>query len=116
MTIELAAQHEEARIAAREVELANRMADVLNRQYPGHLWMVHASIKGGVVHIRNLYLSGKWGFVVKLADVLADVENKQLMRAAGELLERYRLRRGALNMAEYTGLKTDFAGNPIADH
>jgi hypothetical protein len=106
----------EAQRAVCEQGMANVMATVLNKAYPGHLWAVNVDIAGGVVHIRNLFLSGRWGFVVKLADVQDDVENKQLMRAAGELLERYRLRRGAMNDAEYMGLNTDFAGNPIADH
>lgn len=106
----------EALRAVREHEMANRIATVLNGKYPGHAWAVNVDISGGVVHIRNLFLSGRWGFIVKLVDVQNDVGNKQLMRAAGELLERYRLRRGAMNDAEYMNLKTDINGNPIADH
>lgn len=112
--IEQAENIERARTAAREIEMANRLADTLNQVYPRHLWAVNVDLRGGVIHIRNLFLSGKWGFLLKIADYLAD--EKRLTMAAGELLERYRLHRGSFKEDEYHGLYLDFAGNPMADH
>ena len=48
-----------------EMELAEMMAQGLHKMYPGHLWAVNVS--GTVVNIRNLALSGEFGYVLHLA-------------------------------------------------
>lgn len=99
----------------REMQMSNRMADLLHRHYPGYKWAVRVNIDGGIVTVLNLMLSGRWGFVIKLIELQEDVGDKKLVRAGGELLERYRLSRGAMNESEYMNLKLDHTGNHIAD-
>ena len=64
--------------------------------------MVHATV-----------LSGRWGFVLK-EDQL-DPDYKSVMRAGGEILERYNVRRGAASTDEIKNLDRDFSGNIIVE-
>lgn len=80
-------------------------------KYPGYPWLVQ--VDGGVATIRNLALSGKWGFVIHQNKI--DNDFKAITRAAGELLERYNLTRGAINLDQVADLKRDFSGEVIHD-
>lgn len=103
-------------VAANEMVIAKDMADILHNAYPRHIWAVNVDRAGGVAHVRNLALSGQWGFVIKLPDVYSASEMKrQVLQAGGEILERYRVKRGALDWDRIDELQTDVAGNPIAD-
>jgi len=72
--------------------------DILNdlhQAYPHHRWFVR--IDGGIVVIYNYMISGKWGMVHQLNDIMHDATKRRrdVQRAAGELLERANLRRQA---------------------
>ena len=94
---------------ARDITLANNISAVLHKKYPGHLWGVNVDGKNGVAQIMNLALSGRWGFMIKIREI--DTEYRAIMRAGGELLERYNLSRGRLNEKEYQLLEKDKFGN-----
>lgn len=111
----LEAQDEGATATLAEYDLARRMAEVLHTHYPGHLWGVSADMHAGIAKVFNLRLSGQWGFIIKLGDLLHDVDMKSVIRAGGELLERYKMRRGMFDAAAYNDLPVDFAGNHLAD-
>jgi hypothetical protein len=100
-------------IEANDYILARNMAETLNRHYPGHLWAVTCEGDKGIATVRNLRLSGRWGFILKLREM--DKNMRCVMRAGGELLERYRLARRAFNQDHYEALPTDFAGQLKAD-
>lgn len=103
-------------VAANEMVIAREMADILHTTYPGHVWAVNVDRSGGVAHVRNLALSGQWGFVLRLPDIYSASEmRREVVRAGGEILERYRLKRGQMDWERYDELKTDVAGRPIAD-
>lgn len=74
--------------------MAAQMVHDLCLAYPGHGWFV--DIKGGVVHIKDLDLNDKWGMCIHYSQVKADANDRkrQVLRGAGELLERANLRRG----------------------
>ena len=99
----------------RENEIAKNVAECLQGLYPDHQWACNADLMGGVVHIYNLNLSGKWGFLMKVKDVIEDGWKKRIRDAGGELLERYNLSRGRLNIAQYEALPTNTFGEHIAD-
>lgn len=91
--------------------LAKNAADGLDRHYPGHLWAV--DVNGGVLNIRNLMLSADMGWRIKVPKVYSASElHQRVIRAGGEILERFGLSRGRLREAEYAGLKTRFDGTP----
>lgn len=103
-------------VNARELVLAKQMADTLHKHYPGHLWAVSVSEAQGMADIRNLMLSGNWGFRLKLADhYTASDWDKQVRTAGGELLERYRIARARADNEALAFLPTDFAGRHKAD-
>ncbi len=99
-----------------DILMAKTMAEALHQAYPGHLWAVSCDGKTGMADVRNMALSGNWGFRLKLNQIYSASEfKKNVLRAGGEILERYRLARGKANQDEYSDLKTDFAGHFKAD-
>ena len=82
----------------QDLGLAKDIAETLHQTYPGHLWAV--SVKGGAVFIKNLYISDKFGMVLHYNNIKGDAgaRKKRVINAAGEFLERARMKRGA-----YTG-------------
>lgn len=97
-------------VAANEMVLAKSMADTLHKHYPGHMWGVN--VEGGVANVRNLSLSGEFGFRVRLPEIYSASQfDKQIMRAGGEILERFRVSRGTKGLEQAACLPTDYAGN-----
>lgn len=89
-------------------------AELLNKHYPGHLWAVNCD--GKFLDVKNLYLSGQWGFRLKVDFLHSGSDlDKKVVRAGGELLERYRLKRGRFDVGQYSQLKTDSVGRIQAD-
>ncbi len=96
-------------VDANEFVTCRSVAETLHKHYPGHQWAVNMS--GGVLYVRNMELSGQWGFVIDYVSIYsaADLE-RQAMRAGGELLDRYKVHIGAMRDDEITELPTDFRG------
>lgn len=103
------------RVSLFELNLAKQMAEALHQHYPGHLWGVCVNERAGMADIRNLALSGQYGYRLKLADQSTASDWKDMtVRAGGEILERFNVARGkatdALNI-----LPVDLAGRPLFD-
>ena len=94
-----------------DMDEAKRIHDKLTKHYPGHMWAVN--VNQGVAFIKNLMLSGNWGFIIKLKDI--DNDYKKVIQAGGEILERYNVSRGRLKEQEILNLDRDFALRPIGD-
>ena len=73
---------------------AHQVLGVLCAAYPGHPWAV--LVRGGVIFIRHLELGNGWGMNVKFSAVQHDaaVFKREIIRGAGEWLERAGLVRG----------------------
>lgn len=67
---------------------AKRAAESLTTTYPNHSWWVEC--KGGILFIKHFGISAKIGMVrhLKSLDTSAKVFEREIARAAGELLER----------------------------
>lgn len=101
-------------LSANDYVLAKGMADTLHKHYPGHLWAV--TCDNGLATVRNLALSGEWGFVLKVPAIYsASSFDKDVIRAGGEILERYRVSRGVVRPDQIADMKTDFSGRIVAD-
>ena len=87
--------------------MAKEMLEVLNVAYPNHSFWVR--IDGGVVVIKHFSISGTCGMVRKYRDLCGDslARKREVIRAAGELLERAGLRRGAYEAQLVTNLERD---------
>lgn len=81
-----------------EANLAKEVLSVLDEFYPGFSW--HVLVRQGVMQIKNCSWSGTWGMVRKLKDVNYDamVLKRDVIRAAGEFLERANVKRGKRDM------------------
>ncbi len=94
-------------MTATQVTLAKNVAERLHKHYPGHQWAVE--VKDSTINVFNLALSGRWGFVMHISKI--DGKFNSVVKAGGELLERYRVTRGAVKIDEIASLKRDFTGN-----
>lgn len=98
-------------ISANDLVLAKSMADTLHKHYPGHFWAVHVDSWSGLATVRNMMLSGDWGFILKLGRIYSATQfDKAVVNAGGELLERYRVSRGRIDEEKLAYLPVDFSG------
>lgn len=79
----------------RDEPLAEQMLADVCHAYPGHAWFV--LIRGGIVQVKNLDWSDKWGMAMHYSQIKGDAaeRKKALIRQAGEFLERGNAIRGA---------------------
>ena len=90
---------------------ARNVAEALEKKYPGWLWAVTAD--HGVVTVKSMLLSGNWGFI--LHENKIDNDYKSVIRAGGEILERYNQHRGRFNQTKYSDLTMDRKGQLSGD-
>lgn len=85
---------------ADETMAKGMLADLV-QAYPGHAWFV--AIKGGVVHVKDLDLNDKWGMCLHYSQVKGDANERKrdVLRAAGEFLERANVARGAKQAGQH---------------
>lgn len=89
-----------------DISLAKRIADILDRHYPGHAWVVEVIHTQGVVRVRNFMLSQKFGMVLHLRGVKAVSDwERDIVRAGGEFLERWQIHRGRFRIEDYAHIK-----------
>lgn len=94
--------------------LSRRILEVLQRHYPGHRWVVEVKTDQGVAFIRNFFADPRRGFVIHLSrcENANDVV-REAMRAGGELLERYGIKRQSFREELYEGIwRKDVPGVP----
>jgi hypothetical protein len=81
--------------------LMKNCADVLERHYKGWLWAIEPEPKNGVMNIYSLRCSGKWAYTLHLSRIQNDPSLRDVVRAGGELLERFGFRRVPYSYAEW---------------
>ena len=107
---------DEPQATAYELTLAKQMADTLHRHYPGHIWGVSVSVKTGMADVRNMAISGRYGYRLKLVAHYSSSDwDREVMRAGGEILERYGQARGRVRPDRLEALPMDFSGNYVPD-
>lgn len=112
----LVANEYEAKQNTLDFAMAKQIAEALNDDYPGHLWAVNVRGEHGIATIHNLMLSGEWGYILHLDKRYSASELRAAAkRGAGEILERYQVRRGRADMDKMGEMKMDFAGRVIGD-
>ena len=99
-----------------DVTLEISLLSELQKHYPGHYWMVECNIRQGMINVYNLLLSGKYGFRLQLGGIFSYSQvAADVMRAGGELLERFNLPRGKFNVEKWLCLPVNSAGRPLFD-
>ena len=97
---------DEMKITATEQLQAKNIAEHLTKHYPGHLWAVQ--VYQGIAIIRNVALSGQDAYVLHMDKI--DNDGRDVIRAGGEILERFNLGRGHLIENQFRSLKRDYKG------
>ena len=98
---------------ATVVSMVKNVADTLDKHYPGHPWMVGPSNDYSMLAIWNGNLSSRYGMWVKVTDI--DPEYRNVMRCAGELLERAKVSRGKAKEDELENLERNVIGEVAFD-
>lgn len=81
-----------------ELKVAQACFALLRQHYPGHFWFVDCSLRrGGVAISIPVLLGGNWVYFIRFADLTP----AEVMRAGGEILERYRLPRSAFELGSF---------------
>lgn len=115
-TILLVENQQQADLHANDMVMAKEAADALTTHYPGWLWGVNVDGATGMCDIKNFNLSGSHGYRLKLPDIYsASSFKKDVLRAGGEILERYNQKRGRFDAQTWTELTLDVRGVPIGD-
>ena len=96
-----------------ENQICSSVGSTIENLYPGWKWWVECNLQSGCVSVRNLSLNGEYGFTIPLPKLLNETDgDKILMRAGGEILERYSMDRAN---ADHSNIQRDFTGNAIGD-
>lgn len=83
-----------------DLQLAKAIAETLAQHYPGWPWAITADHEQGIATIKNHMLHERWGFLFKIgANDTPTALYRAVVRAGGELLERFGIPRGP--MTEY---------------
>lgn len=104
--------------AVADIDVCRRVADVLQKYYPSHLWMVGCDHQSGVVIIDLPYpkplKARNMRFMLYISTCIGSDAQKHIRNAGGELLERFGLERDgarpeAYQQAHEHGLNADAA-------
>lgn len=107
---------QKAEAHANDYLMAKTASEVLMRAYPGWLWGVHIDGRTGMCDIKNFNLSGQRGYRLKLHDIYsASAFERDVMRAGGEILERFKQPRGKFDPQRWSELALSPQGIPIGD-
>lgn len=85
--------------AMADAAICRAVGEELMQLYPRHRWAVQADTFAGVVNVRLLYSGGskmgQFGYMLHMSTLMSgeNMARKAIMRAGGELLERYGLAR-----------------------
>lgn len=84
---------------AQNASLAKRMWEVLQLHYPGQPITTGANHAQGIAML-YFPIFTRWPYIVKLNTLKADPGMKTIVRAAGEILERYRVPRAGFTVSD----------------
>lgn len=90
----------------------------VNKHYPGWAWMVQVNEFGHMIEIFNHHLHDKYGYRIRMEDIMNDPSRRAVHQGAGEILERFGMKREGLtdtNAAMLAVALRDGAGNCIPD-
>ena len=85
----------------KDIALCRKIWQVLDKHYQGHPWMVGADHRAGTVTIQLAYNDkvdwrfSRMGWILHINKLETPEELKKVMRAGGDMLERFNLKRDA---------------------
>lgn len=102
--------------AAADAALSKRVFATLQQHYPFHTWNVEVNHAGGIVKIRlDVVMPKSRWFVLHIARLASDPGLRSVIRAGGDLLERYNLPRRAFHLDHFLAARSQtFVGRAEA--
>lgn len=95
---------------------AKEIGDILTQHYPNYLWMVFVNMHEGLVEIACGHLGANRVFRIKMnGQGSAEARRKEIIRAGGEILERFNQPRTGFDPDHYNALERDVRGMPKGD-
>lgn len=90
------------RIAVAELAIVKAISEAIEREYPGNPFKIMCDVPQGVAFIWIPLLMG-WAdkYVIHLRYLASDPTCRIAVTYAGEILERFRIRRGAFSETDY---------------
>lgn len=85
-----------------DMMVAKAITRVLLSQYRGHFWEAYCDSKQGVAWITIPLLLGNYKYVFRLSD---DITPAMIVRAGGEILERFNIPRTSLDVPAFLAAK-----------
>lgn len=96
-----------------ENQICSAVGQQLIRYYPNWKWWVECRLRTGLITVRNLSLRGEYGFVLPITTFINETTPKIIMRAGGEILERFNQSREGRHLGDT--IQRDFTGGAIGD-
>jgi len=90
-----------------DVALGKKLLAHILQSYPGYQWVIE--VRDTIITVMNETLDSNWGF--RLKEKVLDNDGKVIVRFCGELLERYRLKRGAMEFDAVNALPNGGRGS-----
>lgn len=111
--IELATTLADANQISLDMAVSKRILEVLNKHYPGYPWGV--KVQKGRANIKNMATSGEEGYAINFdtKDYSASNLDAAIVRAGGEVLERFGLRRAWADPQQISELKMNWMGQVL---
>jgi hypothetical protein len=96
---------------AYDLALTKQIAEILERHYPSHPWMVEVSHAQGVAFISlPIIMRRNQRFVLHIDRLKSDPGLRSVVRAGGELLERHNVPRSGFRLDHFLHAR---AANPM---
>jgi len=87
--------------SANLINLVKGAGDTLERHYPRWLWQLRPDEHGGIIDIFSLRISARLAYTLHIPTVQEDEDFLCVVRAGGEILERFGFRRGPYSYQEW---------------
>jgi hypothetical protein len=87
--------------AEADLRLTQACAATLELHYPGHPWLIEASHQQGVVYISIPIFTGRNKYVIHINVLKVDPGLRHVVRAGGEILERFKIPRQRFSVDNY---------------
>ena len=111
--IELASTLEDAKQVSLDMAVSKRILETLYKHYPEYPWAI--KVQKGRASIKNMATSGEEGYAINFDthDFSASNLDAAIVRAGGEVLERFGLRRGVMDGMQVSELRSDKFGKVL---
>lgn len=76
-------------VKAGTLILIKDMMALLDKHYPGFRWAIQPSEFGGMFNVFCLDFSARWGFRIRMAEIVNDPKRHLALRAGAEILKRF---------------------------